>query len=159
MRSSAFVWISQAPEVHSRGDQRVAKTHFAGEPKTFHYFTDAAFSPDCKHAYVVFVVRYANWGYWQPLVLLDDAPLETSSSWAKGAVAWPVAQRAGDGLSIGRQPVISKMGLGQSAAHCEAESEKVRLSLRRLEDVFTATVFFEVVFVDDCARGNTDRIS
>jgi hypothetical protein len=49
-----------------------AKAHFAREPKTFHYFTPAAFSPDCKHAYVVFVVRYANWGYWQPLVLLDD---------------------------------------------------------------------------------------
>jgi hypothetical protein len=49
-----------------------AKTHFAHEPKTWHYFTGAAFSPDCKHAYVVFVVRYAYWGYWQPLVLLDE---------------------------------------------------------------------------------------
>jgi hypothetical protein len=49
-----------------------AKAHFAHEPKTMHYFTDAAFSPDCKHAYVVFVVRYAYWGYWQPLVLLDE---------------------------------------------------------------------------------------
>src|SRR5258706_2874627 len=36
-----------------------AKAHFAGEPKTFYYFTDAVFSRDCKHAYVVFVVRYA----------------------------------------------------------------------------------------------------
>lgn len=49
-----------------------ADAHFAREPKTFYYFTDAAFSPDCKHAYVVFVVRYAYWGYWQPLVLLDE---------------------------------------------------------------------------------------
>jgi hypothetical protein len=31
------------------------------------------FSPDCKHAYVVFVVRYAHWGYWQPLVLLGES--------------------------------------------------------------------------------------
>ncbi len=49
-----------------------AKAHFAGEPKTFYYFTDAVFSRDCKHAYVVFVVRYAYWGYWQPIVLLND---------------------------------------------------------------------------------------
>lgn len=49
-----------------------AKAHFAHEPKTFHYFTDPAFSPDCKHAYLVFVVRYAYWGYWQPIVLLDE---------------------------------------------------------------------------------------
>jgi hypothetical protein len=49
-----------------------ATAHFAREPKTFHYFTEAVFSPDCKHAYVVFVVRYANWGYWQPIVLLDE---------------------------------------------------------------------------------------
>jgi hypothetical protein len=49
-----------------------AKAHFAGEPKTFYYFTDAVFSPDCKHAYVVFVVRYAHWGYWQPIVLLHE---------------------------------------------------------------------------------------
>ena len=49
-----------------------AEAHFAREPKTFHYFTNAVFSPDCKHAYVVFVVRYAHWGYWQPLVLLGD---------------------------------------------------------------------------------------
>ncbi|HEX6096591.1 MAG TPA: carboxypeptidase-like regulatory domain-containing protein [Thermoanaerobaculia bacterium] len=49
-----------------------AEAHFAREPKTLHYFTGAAYSPDCKHAYVVFVVRYANWGYWQPLVLLDE---------------------------------------------------------------------------------------
>lgn len=49
-----------------------AKAHFAREPETFHYFTGTAFSPDCKHAYVVFVVRYAYWGYWQPLVLLDE---------------------------------------------------------------------------------------
>jgi len=49
-----------------------AEEHFAREPKTFHYFTGAAFSPDCKHAYVVFVVRYAYWGYWQPLVLLEE---------------------------------------------------------------------------------------
>lgn len=49
-----------------------AQAHFKREPKTFHYFTDAVFSPDCKHAYVVFVVRYAHWGYWQPLVLLDE---------------------------------------------------------------------------------------
>jgi len=46
--------------------------HFAREPKTFYYFPDTVFSPDCKHAYVVFVVRYAHWGYWQPLVLLDE---------------------------------------------------------------------------------------
>lgn len=46
-----------------------ADAHFAREPRTFSYFTDAAFSPDCTHAYVVFVVRYANWGYWQPVVL------------------------------------------------------------------------------------------
>jgi hypothetical protein len=49
-----------------------AEVHFAREPKTFHYFTDAVFSPDCNHAYVVFVVRYANWGYWQPIVLLNE---------------------------------------------------------------------------------------
>lgn len=49
-----------------------AKAHFAREPETFHYFTGATFSPDRKHAYVVFVVRYAHWGYWQPLVLLDE---------------------------------------------------------------------------------------
>lgn len=49
-----------------------ANAHFANEPKTFHYFTAPVFSPDCKHAYVVFIVRYANWGYWQPLVLLDE---------------------------------------------------------------------------------------
>jgi hypothetical protein len=49
-----------------------AKAHFASEPKTFYYFTNAAFSPDCRHEYVVFVVRYANWGYWQPLVLLEE---------------------------------------------------------------------------------------
>jgi hypothetical protein len=49
-----------------------AEAHFAREPKTFSYFTDAVFSPDCNHAYVVFVVRYANWGYWQPIVLLHD---------------------------------------------------------------------------------------
>jgi hypothetical protein len=49
-----------------------AAAHFTREPKTFHYFTDAVFSPDCKHAYVVFVVRYAYWGYWQPLVLLIE---------------------------------------------------------------------------------------
>lgn len=49
-----------------------AEAHFAREPKTFHYFTDAVFSPDRKHAYVVFVVRYAHWGYWQPIVLLDE---------------------------------------------------------------------------------------
>jgi len=49
-----------------------AEAHFAREPKTFHYFTDAVFSPDCNHAYVVFVVRYAHWGYWQPIVLLHE---------------------------------------------------------------------------------------
>jgi hypothetical protein len=49
-----------------------AKAHFAREPKTFYYFTDAVFSPDCKHAYAVFVVRYAHWGYWQPIVLLNE---------------------------------------------------------------------------------------
>lgn len=49
-----------------------AKAHFEREPKTYHYFTPAVFSPDRKHAYVVFVVRYAHWGYWQPIVLLDD---------------------------------------------------------------------------------------
>jgi hypothetical protein len=49
-----------------------AEAHFTREPKTFHSFTDLVFSPDCKHAYVVFVVRYAYWGYWQPLVLLDE---------------------------------------------------------------------------------------
>jgi hypothetical protein len=49
-----------------------AQAHFAREPQTLHYFTHAVFSPDCKHAYVVFVVRYANWGYWQPIVLLND---------------------------------------------------------------------------------------
>jgi hypothetical protein len=49
-----------------------AKAHFAREPKTFYYFTAGAFSPDCRHAYVVFTVRYAYWGYWQPLVLLDE---------------------------------------------------------------------------------------
>lgn len=49
-----------------------AEAHFAREPKTFHYFTDAVFSADCNHAYVVFVVRYAHWGYWQPIVLLHE---------------------------------------------------------------------------------------
>src|SRR5262249_10762473 len=49
-----------------------AKAHFAREPNTFYYFTDAVFSPDCKHAYVVFVVRYAQSGYCLPLVLLDE---------------------------------------------------------------------------------------
>jgi hypothetical protein len=49
-----------------------AHAHFAREPKTFYYFSDAVFSPDCKHAYVVFVVRYAHWGYWQPIVLLNE---------------------------------------------------------------------------------------
>jgi hypothetical protein len=48
-----------------------ARAHFAREPKTFYSFTHAVFSPDCKHAYVVFAVRYAYWGYWQPIVLLD----------------------------------------------------------------------------------------
>lgn len=49
-----------------------AEAHFTREPKTFHYFSDAVFSPDCKHAYAVFTVRYAHWGYWQPIVLLDE---------------------------------------------------------------------------------------
>jgi hypothetical protein len=49
-----------------------ATAHFRREPETFHYFTEPVFSPDCKHAYVVFVVRYANWGYWQPIVLLKQ---------------------------------------------------------------------------------------
>jgi hypothetical protein len=49
-----------------------AKAHFAREPETFHYFTEPVFSPDHKHAYVVFVVRYAHWGYWQPIVLLQE---------------------------------------------------------------------------------------
>lgn len=53
-----------------------AEAHFAREPKTFHYFTDAVFSPDCKHSYVVFVVRYAHWGYWQPIVLLHEGDQE-----------------------------------------------------------------------------------
>ena len=53
--------------------QAYAKAHFAHEPKTMHYFTPAVFSPDRKHAYAVFVVRYAYWGYWEPLVLLDDS--------------------------------------------------------------------------------------
>jgi hypothetical protein len=61
--------IGGSPEEASRA---YAEKHFASEPKTFHYFTDAVFSPDCKHEYVVFVVRYANWGYWLPLVLLDE---------------------------------------------------------------------------------------
>jgi len=50
-----------------------AAAHFAREPKTLNYFTDPVFSPDCTHAYVVFVVRYAYWGYWQPIVLLHDS--------------------------------------------------------------------------------------
>jgi hypothetical protein len=49
-----------------------AEAHFTREPKTFHYFTDPVFSPDCNHAYAVFVVRYAHWGYWQPIVLLHE---------------------------------------------------------------------------------------
>ena len=49
-----------------------AEAHFAREPKTFHYFTEAVFSPDRSHAYAVFTVRYAHWGYWQPLVLLHE---------------------------------------------------------------------------------------
>ncbi len=53
-----------------------AKAHFAREPETLHYFTSAVFSPDCKHEYIVFVVRYANWGYWQPIVLHNDGDLE-----------------------------------------------------------------------------------
>ena len=49
-----------------------AEAHFAREPKTFHYFTKETFSPDGKHAYTVFTVRYAHWGYWQPIVLLHE---------------------------------------------------------------------------------------
>ena len=50
-----------------------ADAHFAREGhRTYSYFTDTAFSADCKHAYMVFVVRYANWAYWQPIVMLDD---------------------------------------------------------------------------------------
>jgi len=48
------------------------KDHFDGEPKTFYYFTSARFSPDCKHLYVVFCVRYANWAYWLPLALTEE---------------------------------------------------------------------------------------
>jgi hypothetical protein len=53
-----------------------AKAHFTREPPTLFYFTNAVFSPDCKHEYIVFVVRYANWGYWQPIVLLNDGDRE-----------------------------------------------------------------------------------
>lgn len=49
-----------------------ADVHFEREPRTFHYFTAVSFGPDCKHAYAVFVVRYAHWAYWQRLVLLED---------------------------------------------------------------------------------------
>jgi len=49
-----------------------ADAHFAREPKTFHYFTKEVLSPDGGHAYTVFVVRYAHWGYWQPIVLLRE---------------------------------------------------------------------------------------
>ena len=51
---------------------KYGEAHFAHEPKTLHYFTDAVFSPDCNHEYIVFVVRYAHWGYWQPIVLLHE---------------------------------------------------------------------------------------
>lgn len=49
-----------------------ANVHFKREPKTFHYFTAVSYSPDCKHAYAVFVVRYAHWAYWERLVLHED---------------------------------------------------------------------------------------
>jgi hypothetical protein len=49
-----------------------AEAHFAREPETFHYFTGEVLSPDGRHGYAVFTVRYANWGYWQPIVLLRE---------------------------------------------------------------------------------------
>jgi hypothetical protein len=61
-----------------------AKVHFEGEPKTFHYFTAVTFSPDCKHAYAVFVVRYAHWAYWQRLVLLEDGGRWTVKVFGEG---------------------------------------------------------------------------
>ncbi|HJQ37494.1 MAG TPA: carboxypeptidase-like regulatory domain-containing protein [Thermoanaerobaculia bacterium] len=77
-------WAKEKPFEHFRLDveaaggsadeamRAYAKVHFEGEPKTFNYFTAVSYSPDCKRAYAVFVVRYAHWAYWQRVVLLED---------------------------------------------------------------------------------------
>src|SRR5207253_5623911 len=64
--------VEGAGDSPDQASSAYAEAHFAGEPKTLYYFTDATFSPDCNREYVVFVVRYAHWGYWQPLVLLHE---------------------------------------------------------------------------------------